>query len=248
MLAATFRTLVRTLVQSTSRPGDVLARANRLMFEQLSGVDMFVTAQVAVLDPLKRQLTVANAGHCPLLLFHAKGADPEEIAPEGMPLGIVPDALYVETFVALEPGACVLLYTDGVTESLNREGHSFSVHRLQKWMRRHAGIGLSASQLKDHLLAELATFERNTTTGDDQTFVLLASSAGALPAQEVAEGRRALQPLPLSPNVNLNNAEAANATPERAQVETSDLPPVILHETPPAAATPILPKADPLAA
>ncbi len=39
LFAATLRTLVRTLSQSTGRPSELLARINRLMFEELSSVE-----------------------------------------------------------------------------------------------------------------------------------------------------------------------------------------------------------------
>jgi len=66
---------------------------NELMFEQLSDNDLFITANWSLADLDRRELLVANAGHCPLLLRR----DPSEfnrIAPQGIPLGIQRDSLF----------------------------------------------------------------------------------------------------------------------------------------------------------
>src|SRR6185503_15833404 len=63
LFAATLRTLVRTTAEWTQRPSELLARINRLMFDELSSVDMFITAQLVLVDTRQKQLTVAAAGH-----------------------------------------------------------------------------------------------------------------------------------------------------------------------------------------
>jgi len=114
LFAATLRTLLRTTVQWVRRPAKLLRRINRLMFEDLSGVDMFITAQLALADTRVGQLVVASAGHCPLLLAEASGKI-EPGSPEGMTLGIVPNVEFQEEGVPLWPTSCALLYSEGVT-------------------------------------------------------------------------------------------------------------------------------------
>src|SRR5439155_4290920 len=60
LFAATLRTLVRTTAEWTHHPGDLLGRINKLMFAELSAVDMFITVQLAVADVRRQTLTVAN--------------------------------------------------------------------------------------------------------------------------------------------------------------------------------------------
>src|SRR5437016_5163851 len=48
LFAAILRTLIRTGAELAVRPLDLLARLNRQMYEELSGVDMFITVQVAL--------------------------------------------------------------------------------------------------------------------------------------------------------------------------------------------------------
>jgi len=98
LFAATLRTLVRTMAEWTHRPSELMARMNRLLFDELSGVDMFITAQLVLADTRHRRLSVASAGHCPLLLTGAGGLA-KAISPEGMPLGILPNAQFAEEVV-----------------------------------------------------------------------------------------------------------------------------------------------------
>ena len=124
LFAATLRTLVRTMAEWTHVPSELLSRINRLLYEELSGVEMFITTQLAVADVAHRRLVIASAGHCPLLLVNAKGQI-KSVSPEGMPLGILPEVEFSDEIVPLEPSSCVLLYTDGLIEARNPHGELF---------------------------------------------------------------------------------------------------------------------------
>ncbi len=173
LFAATLRTLVRTTAEWTQRPSELLARINRLMFDELSSVDMFITAQLVLADMREKTLTVAAAGHCPLLLANQRG-ETAPISPEGMPLGIVPHIKFTEQIVSLEPFHCALLYTDGLTEARDPQGEWFGHERLVKWLQQSATSNQSANELSDSFLAELNGFQGSSALKDDQTFLILA--------------------------------------------------------------------------
>lgn len=204
MLAASLKARLRTLAEWTESPGELLARTNRLMFEELSSVEMFVTVQLGVLYPSRQSLTVANAGHCPLLVRSNSG-EVDYISPEGVPLGVLPDAFFVETMVPFLPGASALFYTDGLTESRNAKGDFFGEERLQRWFGKEVRPTISVGELKEKLVRQLAAFEGGVrrsgraasvpapifSPADDQTFILLASSGRVVvaePALQTATG------------------------------------------------------------
>jgi DNA-binding Lrp family transcriptional regulator len=60
--------LLRAAPEWMDQPATLLERANRLMYEELSAVDMFITAQLVFVDAKNRVITAASAGHCPGLL------------------------------------------------------------------------------------------------------------------------------------------------------------------------------------
>jgi anti-sigma regulatory factor (Ser/Thr protein kinase) len=96
------------------RPSLVLERTDA--FAQRLERSGMATLLYAILDPEAATLRFASAGHPPPLLV---GPDPEAHFAEGRagaPVGTVGFPVYEESVVAIEQGATVLLYTDGLVE------------------------------------------------------------------------------------------------------------------------------------
>jgi len=169
MFAAILRTVLRASPELMREPAALLTRVNQLLFDELSGVDMFITAQLVYVDTTARKLVVGSAGHCPLLV--ANGANVKSISPEGMPLGILPDTVFVSEIVELSPNCRVLLYTDGLTEALDGDGERYGQERLAAWLNE--ANTSTARELKDQLAEKLAQFQMKTGLNDDQTFLIM---------------------------------------------------------------------------
>jgi len=173
LFAASLRTMVREIVHTPGGPAEWLAQLNQRMFEQLSCEDTFITAQLVVADLLNHQVSLANAGHCPLLI--SDGVAPAlAVAPQGMPLGIQPDSIFAEERVQLPPFSSVLLYTDGVTEAQDTTGELFGQERLEHWLQYAVSNAFDSLQLKQSLLRELRAFQRTDSPADDQTFLIFS--------------------------------------------------------------------------
>lgn len=173
LFAAKLRTLIRTVSSWNGAPGPVLTKVNQLMFEELSNVDTFITAQLALLDTAENELRVASAGHCPLL-FTSQDAVVKALAPEGMPLGILPDSVFEESTLPLLPTTHALLYTDGIVEASNSEGELYGQERLEQWFWQATRLGTTATQLRQNFLAHLGNFQNTLKPHDDQTFLIFA--------------------------------------------------------------------------
>jgi PAS domain-containing protein len=108
------RIAVHAYATSGARPGEVLARTNRLLMDLRS--DLFASCVYVQLDLRSGRTLLATAGHPPPLLRLADHRTEVLDVPPGLLLGIEPDAEYrtVETF--LPPGAVLALYTDGLVE------------------------------------------------------------------------------------------------------------------------------------
>jgi serine phosphatase RsbU (regulator of sigma subunit)/anti-sigma regulatory factor (Ser/Thr protein kinase) len=176
LFAATLRTLLRTTIQWIRRPAKLLRRINRLMYDDLSGVDMFITAQLVLVDNRVGRLVVANAGHCPLLLSNEPGQI-ETISPEGMPLGILPEMEFEEDVVPFSSRTCVLLYSDGLTEARNPNGELFGSKRLADWLLQQRARNCGAVELSSGIQQELKRFQETVSPTDDQTGLILASES-----------------------------------------------------------------------
>jgi serine phosphatase RsbU (regulator of sigma subunit)/anti-sigma regulatory factor (Ser/Thr protein kinase) len=173
MFAVLLRSLVRALRDLALRPAQLLTRVNQLLFQELSDVEMFITAQLVHVDLPRRRLTIASAGHCPLLMATTEGAGAWAVSPEGMPLGVVKDADFREEEVTLERDSRVLLYTDGISEAENADGELIGQELLIEWLKHSSLAGRTAVQMRDDLVAELRQCQGNQTLKDDQTFLIL---------------------------------------------------------------------------
>lgn len=176
--AALFATIIRGLLRGLSTrsegPAQLLSRLNRLLYPELSGVSMFITAQVVYVDLRRRRVTAASAGHCPLL-YTPEGRDEVVALPtRGIPLGVLPDTVYRhQTAVFGRPGI-LLLHTDGLTDARNPQGEMYGQQRLIDWLSANGNGRVPAAELRDRLSTELNRFRGTAPMGDDQAFLMLA--------------------------------------------------------------------------
>ena len=185
LFAASLCMLIRSMAGKSCRPAEFLARLNRQLFRELSNVDMFITAQLALVDEQAGLVSIANAGHCPLLIANSEG-ETKAVAPEGLPLGVLSNGVYAEQTVSLQECTCALLYTDGVTEARNSHGEVFGSERLEGWLTRNAQAKRAAWQLKQDFLRQFRRFQSGARSRDDFTLLVLAAENRCpnLPIQE----------------------------------------------------------------
>ncbi len=133
--AALFMALSRTMLRANTvgnpTVSQTITRANNMIAEE-GRANMFVTLFYGVLDPKRKTLTYVNAGHNPPFVTDRKGGDIVMLAAKGIALGVMSDMEFEEKQVALHEGDILLLYTDGVTEAVNRHGELFGQDRLAK--------------------------------------------------------------------------------------------------------------------
>ncbi|MBI4663080.1 MAG: SpoIIE family protein phosphatase [Verrucomicrobia bacterium] len=176
MFAAILRTLVSAILHWVGQPSELLTQLNRSLFDELSRVDMFITAQLVLLDLKEHRLTAAGAGHCPILLATPGREETRAIVTDGPPLGVFLNATYPDTTLTLEAGFRSLFYTDGVTDARDANGETFGQQRLMSWLQGTAARPATAEMLKDELVTELAAFRSPARLQDDQTFLILAEN------------------------------------------------------------------------
>jgi serine phosphatase RsbU (regulator of sigma subunit)/anti-sigma regulatory factor (Ser/Thr protein kinase) len=108
------RNALRAYALERYEPEAVLARLNGVT-RSMEGREM-ATLLYAVYDPESGSLTYASAGHPPPIVLEPDGNVTLLEEGRGPPLGAVPDSLFTEGDAQLEPGATLLLYTDGIVE------------------------------------------------------------------------------------------------------------------------------------
>ncbi len=155
---------VRYCLASEATPAAAMDRINAA-FCRSGWDDRFVTFVLAVVDPIKHEVTLVNAGHMPPLLRHSDGRV-ELIGDEdaGVPLGIDNDTAYMQTTRKLAVGDSVTMFTDGLSEAMNAEGDLYGMDRLWRQVGSEAS---SVSLLGRHLLDDVRRFVGGRPQSDD---------------------------------------------------------------------------------
>ncbi|WP_420803263.1 SpoIIE family protein phosphatase [Streptomyces spiramyceticus] len=120
------RTAIRAYAVEGHPPDVVVSRANRLLVGMET--DLFATCCYVAIDMEEGNAWCVRAGHLPPLLRTPEGGTEELVLEGGPPLGVLAEAEFPMTAVALAPGAVLTLLTDGLVESS-------SLH-LEEGMRR----------------------------------------------------------------------------------------------------------------
>ncbi len=107
------RNAFRAYGLTEASPAEVMARVNRLVMT--GGEEAMATVLYLVLDRETGELTFASAGHPPPLVLGSDGARFLE-GGRSVPVGAADPGVFREAGAVLEPGASLLLYTDGLVE------------------------------------------------------------------------------------------------------------------------------------
>jgi len=174
--AAFYMTLTKGILHAVSGlEGDhttILCHLNRL-FGKMSEDGAFLTLCAVVIDPESREAQIISAGHNPPVLI--RRGEAELLDPKGLVLGLMPNEVFLKTLencrVTLEPGDALLLYTDGVTEAMDRRQEEFGTDRLLACL---AGTGtLSAEAVLARISESVRAFCAGAPQADDLTLLVV---------------------------------------------------------------------------
>ena len=110
------------------------------------------------------ELVYSNAGH-PYPILCRAGGELEELTAGGTLIGLDGAVPFEEGRVMMRVGDRLILYTDGVVEYRNRQGHMFGVERLHRHVLQ--GAELPVDELIEVLWRELMAFGHNRPVDDD---------------------------------------------------------------------------------
>jgi sigma-B regulation protein RsbU (phosphoserine phosphatase) len=170
VVMAVTHSLAHTVPGSAQPPSRLLSYVNEQLCARYSPASgTFVTAFYAVFDPRDLSLTYSSAGHNPPRVKRCSDGTVRSLeSPDGLPLGLLERCPYSDTRIELMAGDQLVLYTDGITETMNPEGDLFGKQRLDLILS-----GCSpAQQLHDAILESLNAFSRGRPADDDRTLVI----------------------------------------------------------------------------
>ncbi len=123
-----------------------------LRLHRLVGPDgYFATAVFVLYNAATGKLRWIRAGHPPPLLLRHSGAI-ERLDHVSPALGLRLDAVYTETEARLEPGDSLLLFSDGATEVLDKQGKELGEAGFVRLLMDLAGRPLTLESVEEKLL------------------------------------------------------------------------------------------------
>lgn len=146
-------------------PGAWLARVNRELCDSVTH-GSFVCALVGLYDPIRGDVSFANAGLPPVLRVDATGMT--SFRAEGPPLGIIADMDFPEQHTSLA-GASLYLYSDGVTDARDVDGTFLGLDGTEALvLKTHHEVRAPHSRLR-----AIASRLKQLHLGDDTTLMLI---------------------------------------------------------------------------
>jgi serine phosphatase RsbU (regulator of sigma subunit)/pSer/pThr/pTyr-binding forkhead associated (FHA) protein len=178
LLMAKVSSDARFCLLTENGPAEAVYRLNELM-QEAGLIDRFITLAVGLLDPSAHQVTFVNAGHLPPLIYRASTGKIMEAAERhasGFPLGVAEGIPYVPVAIDLQPGDCVALFTDGVTEAKNKQDVEFRLDRALQTL----GSGPStAAAMGQRLVAAVKQHALGCKQHDDITVVCFGRTSAS---------------------------------------------------------------------
>jgi serine phosphatase RsbU (regulator of sigma subunit)/anti-sigma regulatory factor (Ser/Thr protein kinase) len=179
LVMSMLRTVIKIRAHEADAAKTILTSVNSYLTDNIPR-GMFITVLMGIYHAEQRRLNLVSAGHNPLLLYRAADKRVSRFNPGGMPLGVpstsdtnFDDAVEEQT-LDLHLGDAFIMYTDGITEAVNREGEQYGLERLEHFMGEHwrNGSATDTSDLTRALIDEIDTFSGYAAQRDDITFIL----------------------------------------------------------------------------
>ncbi|MEN9061250.1 PP2C family protein-serine/threonine phosphatase [Ponticoccus litoralis] len=152
-------------------PGDTARRLNQ-RFAADPGVEEYLTMAYVAADLSTGVMRLVQAGHSPPILLRRDGPV-QFIGDGGLPIGLVDDVTYDQHSFRMQRGDLLLLYSDGFTEAVTKDGSMLGEDGLAQLLCDSAQAGKGPDLLSDmfwRLTTEMADPDR---LGDDVSAALL---------------------------------------------------------------------------
>ena len=172
LLMATARAFLRERVHTPpSECAAIISDVNKRLVQDIEELNLFMTMFYGEIDIKEKMIRWVKAGHEPAILYTPGTDSHEMLAGEGLPLGVMEDAVYKESQKQINPGQIILIGTDGIKEAVNANREMFGNKRLLNVIRDYADK--SAREILDKAFESLNNFRHPLEADDDETLVVI---------------------------------------------------------------------------
>ena len=170
LFMAKAKTLIRCWAQMGYEPGEVLFNVNNQLCDG-NERNMFVTVWMAVLDLATGRGVAANAGHTYPCISRSAGSFELVSDEHDMMLAIIENKRFRQHEFTLDPGDCLFVYTDGVSEAMNEKEELFGTERMLNALNEDSDA--VPEELLKTVREEVDSFAGDAEQYDDITMMCL---------------------------------------------------------------------------
>jgi serine phosphatase RsbU (regulator of sigma subunit)/anti-sigma regulatory factor (Ser/Thr protein kinase)/transposase len=174
------RTALRLEARGEKNAAEVLLKINNSLDGEFKK-GMYMTLFYIILDSRRRVINYASAGHTPMILYRGKTNQLFRMNPKGFPIGlnIGDNKLFKKNIknekLNLSKDDMLLIYTDGITESMNPEREVYGEERLFNLIKQHHMS--TPREFADKLTDDIRIFTHGHPQNDDITFIVIKEKA-----------------------------------------------------------------------
>jgi sigma-B regulation protein RsbU (phosphoserine phosphatase) len=146
---------------------NIMVQLNRQIYLS-SPPEKYATLFLSRYDANSRRLWYCNAGHLPPIVLTPKGA--EVLEATGTVIGLLPNASYEAKSIELAPGTLLAIFTDGVTEALNKADEEFGDNQLLTALQQSSMRTPEA--IWEHVMSCVGEWQSDLPQYDDITLIV----------------------------------------------------------------------------
>jgi serine phosphatase RsbU (regulator of sigma subunit) len=167
ILVSLLKSYIHTEADNGRSLSEFMARLNDFLFS-VSLPTQFATAALFRMN--ERELVYSNAAHPPFLLYQREQRRAVLHEQPSNLLGAMPNMDFDEHSVAVSPGDTLFVYTDGLTDRVNRDGDFYSIDRIAKVLEQTPDGDVGA--VYDAIYGDVTEFSATEEFKDDIAFVV----------------------------------------------------------------------------
>jgi sigma-B regulation protein RsbU (phosphoserine phosphatase) len=169
LLMANLQATLRAQSSVINSAKECVSRSNRMLHQSTSD-EKFATLFYGILNSQTHELSFCNAGHDPPFLVSASG-ESRRLKTGGIVLSMMESFPFAEETTPLSSGDLLVLYSDGLTESMNADGGMFGEEKiaelLETWKDK------SAVEIIENMISAVKEHAGATPQSDDLTMVVI---------------------------------------------------------------------------
>lgn len=169
LLMANLQATLRGQTLVSHQPSECLLRSNKLLYES-TAPEKFATLFYGVIDIKHHSIHYSNAGHdWPFLI--GRGNEVQRLKVGGLMIGLLPQAVYQDEEVPIQPGDLLVVQSDGVSEAMNANHEQFGEERLQSLLLENRAK--TAEEIIDIIVTEVRKHAGAHPQSDDITIMVI---------------------------------------------------------------------------